>query len=165
MYPKCGNLCGQKGRKRFIANWGLRLSHICPCTPCPSPQGIGQRSKVVILPTSGIFPFALFYCSLCCSPINSDNCSAVWTAGNPRPSSYPTPSPPRVAIFRRKKNYSEEYGTDGNMYSFRRGTVNTRNFAITRKIKKSSEFRSEALRTVEERNTQIFVISCGTILR
>ncbi len=41
---KCGNLCGQKGRKRFIASWGLRMSHICPCTPCPSPQG--YRSKV-----------------------------------------------------------------------------------------------------------------------
>jgi hypothetical protein len=44
MYPKCGNLCGQRGRKRFIASWGLRVSHICPCTPCPSPQG--YRSKV-----------------------------------------------------------------------------------------------------------------------
>ncbi len=41
---KCGNLCGQRGRKRFIASWGLRMSHICPCTPCPSPQG--YRSKV-----------------------------------------------------------------------------------------------------------------------
>ncbi len=49
MYPKCGNLCGQRGRKRFIASWGLRMSHNCPCTPCPSPQG----SKVVILPTTG----------------------------------------------------------------------------------------------------------------
>jgi hypothetical protein len=31
------------------------MSHICPCTPCPPPpsQGVGQRSKVVILPTSG----------------------------------------------------------------------------------------------------------------
>jgi hypothetical protein len=38
---------------RFIASWGLRMSHICPCTPCPSPQvEKGQRSKVVILPTS-----------------------------------------------------------------------------------------------------------------
>ncbi len=37
MYPNCGNLCGQRGR-------GLRMSHICPCTPCPSPQG--YRSKV-----------------------------------------------------------------------------------------------------------------------
>jgi hypothetical protein len=44
MYTKCGNLCGQRGRKRFIASWGLRMSHICPCTPCPSPQG--YRSKV-----------------------------------------------------------------------------------------------------------------------
>ncbi len=43
-YPKCGNLCGQRSRKRFIASWGLRMSHICPCTPCPSPQG--YRSKV-----------------------------------------------------------------------------------------------------------------------
>jgi hypothetical protein len=40
-------------RKRFIASWGLRMSHICPCTPCPCPKGIGQRSKVVILPTTG----------------------------------------------------------------------------------------------------------------
>ncbi len=44
MYPKCGNLCGQRVRKRFIASWGLRMSHICPCTPCPSPPG--YMSKV-----------------------------------------------------------------------------------------------------------------------
>jgi hypothetical protein len=44
MYPKCANLCDHRGRKRFIASWGLRMSHICPCTPCPSPQG--YRSKV-----------------------------------------------------------------------------------------------------------------------
>jgi hypothetical protein len=44
MYTKCGNLCGQRGRKWFIASWGLRMSHICPCTPCPSPQW--YRSKV-----------------------------------------------------------------------------------------------------------------------
>jgi hypothetical protein len=44
MHPKCGNLCGQRGRKRFIASWGLRMSHICQCSPCPSPQG--SRSKV-----------------------------------------------------------------------------------------------------------------------
>jgi hypothetical protein len=43
-YPKCGNLCGQRGRKRFIASWGPRMSHICP------------RSKVVILPTTAPFP-------------------------------------------------------------------------------------------------------------
>ncbi len=53
MFPKCGNLCGQRGRKRVIASWGLRMSHICPCNPCPSPKGIGQRLKVVILPTTG----------------------------------------------------------------------------------------------------------------
>jgi hypothetical protein len=44
VFPKCGNLCDQRGRKRFIASWGLRMLHICPCTPCPSPQG--YRSKV-----------------------------------------------------------------------------------------------------------------------
>ncbi len=44
MYPKCENLFGQRGRKRFIASWGLRMSHICPCTPCPSHPG--YRSKV-----------------------------------------------------------------------------------------------------------------------
>ncbi len=44
MYPKCGNLCGQRGRKRFIASWGLRMSHICLRTLCPSPQG--YMSKV-----------------------------------------------------------------------------------------------------------------------
>jgi hypothetical protein len=42
----------RRGRKPFMASWGLRMSHICPCTPCPPPQGIGQRSKVVILPTT-----------------------------------------------------------------------------------------------------------------
>ncbi len=44
MYTKCENLCGQRGRKPFIASWVLRMSHICPCTPCPSPKG--YRSKV-----------------------------------------------------------------------------------------------------------------------
>ncbi len=44
MYPKCGNLCGQRGRKRFLTSWGLRMSIICPCTPCPSPPG--YRSNV-----------------------------------------------------------------------------------------------------------------------
>jgi hypothetical protein len=44
MYPKCGILCGQRGRKRFIASLDLRMSHICPCTPCLSPPG--YRSKV-----------------------------------------------------------------------------------------------------------------------
>ncbi len=44
MYPKCENLCGQRGRKRFIASWDLRMSHICTCTPCPSSPG--YRSKV-----------------------------------------------------------------------------------------------------------------------
>ncbi len=29
MCPKRGNLCGQRGRKRFISIWGLRMSHIC----------------------------------------------------------------------------------------------------------------------------------------
>jgi hypothetical protein len=43
MYPKCGNLCCQRGRKRFRSNWGLRMSHICPCTPSSPP---GYRSKV-----------------------------------------------------------------------------------------------------------------------
>jgi hypothetical protein len=53
MYSKCGNLCGQTGRQRFIASWGLRMSHIfVPAPHAPPPQGIGQRSKVVILPTS-----------------------------------------------------------------------------------------------------------------
>jgi hypothetical protein len=37
--PECGNLCGQRCRKRFIASLGLRMSYICPCTPCPSPPG------------------------------------------------------------------------------------------------------------------------------
>ncbi len=56
MYVKCGNLCGQRGRKRFIASWGLRMSHTCPCTPSPAPKGIGQMSKVVILPTTAHQP-------------------------------------------------------------------------------------------------------------
>ncbi len=57
MYPKCGNLCGQRGRKRFIACWSLRMSHICPCIP--SPPRIGQRSKVVILPTTANILFTV----------------------------------------------------------------------------------------------------------
>jgi hypothetical protein len=39
-----GICVARRDRKRFIASWGLRMSHICPCTPCPSPQG--YRSKV-----------------------------------------------------------------------------------------------------------------------
>ncbi len=62
MHPKCGNLCGQRGRKRFIASWGLKMSHICPCTPCPSPQGRGQRSKFVNLPTIYYQPMGKFFC-------------------------------------------------------------------------------------------------------
>ncbi len=34
---------GPEGRKRFIANWGLRMSHICPCTPCPSLPEYGSK--------------------------------------------------------------------------------------------------------------------------
>ncbi len=40
MYSKCGNLCDQRDWKRFIASWGLRMSHVCPCTPCPSPRRV-----------------------------------------------------------------------------------------------------------------------------
>ncbi len=53
MYTKCGNLCGQRGRKRFIASWDLRMSHFVPAPHAPPPKGIDQRSKVVILPTTG----------------------------------------------------------------------------------------------------------------
>jgi hypothetical protein len=53
MYPKCGNLCGQRVRKQFIASWGLRRCHIFVSAPhAPPPKGIGQRSKVIILPTT-----------------------------------------------------------------------------------------------------------------
>jgi hypothetical protein len=44
MYPKCGNLCGQRGRRQYVASWDLRMSHLCPRTPCPSAPG--YRSKV-----------------------------------------------------------------------------------------------------------------------
>ncbi len=56
MYPKCGNRCSQRGRKRFIASWGLRMSHtvFIPAPHAPPPKGIGQRSKVVILPTTAL---------------------------------------------------------------------------------------------------------------
>jgi hypothetical protein len=50
MHPKCGNLCGQRGRKRFIVSWGLRIFANAP--HAPPPKGLGQRSKVVILPTA-----------------------------------------------------------------------------------------------------------------
>ncbi len=53
MYPKCGNLCGQRGRKRFIAIAGVSGCRIfVPAPHASPPQGIGQRSKVVILLTS-----------------------------------------------------------------------------------------------------------------
>jgi hypothetical protein len=39
MYPKCGICVARRGWKRFIASWDLRMSHICHCTPCPSPPG------------------------------------------------------------------------------------------------------------------------------
>jgi hypothetical protein len=81
---KVHGICvARRGRKRFIASWGLRMSHICHCTPCPSPsQGRGQRSKVVILPTSGITPIRSGLLAFCVSvpgckcteqPITQDN--------------------------------------------------------------------------------------------
>jgi hypothetical protein len=52
MYPKCGNLCGQRVRKRFIIA-GVSGCHIfVPAPHAPPPKGKGQRSKVVILPTT-----------------------------------------------------------------------------------------------------------------
>jgi hypothetical protein len=42
----------RRGRKRFIASWGLRMSHICPCTPCPSPPGYRSKVESRLLPTS-----------------------------------------------------------------------------------------------------------------
>jgi hypothetical protein len=45
MHPKCGNLRGQRGRKRFVASWGLWMSHICPCTPCPSPPRVEVKGR------------------------------------------------------------------------------------------------------------------------
>jgi hypothetical protein len=43
MNPKCGNLCAQRGRKRFIASWGLRMSHVfVPAPYALPPKGIGQ---------------------------------------------------------------------------------------------------------------------------
>jgi hypothetical protein len=43
MYPKCGNLCDQRGRKRFIASWGQDVTHLS-LHPMPLPPG--YRSKV-----------------------------------------------------------------------------------------------------------------------
>jgi hypothetical protein len=55
--PKCGNLCGQRGRERFIAVAGVSGCHIfVPAPHAPPPKGIGQRSKVVILPTTAWRP-------------------------------------------------------------------------------------------------------------
>jgi hypothetical protein len=45
MHLKFGNLCGQRGRKRFIASWGIWMSHICPCTPCPSPPRVEVKGR------------------------------------------------------------------------------------------------------------------------
>jgi hypothetical protein len=53
IYSKCGNLCGQRGRKLA----GVSRCYIfvpTPHAPPPPPQGRGQRSKVFILPTSGL---------------------------------------------------------------------------------------------------------------
>jgi hypothetical protein len=56
MYPKCENLCGQRVRKRFIAIAGVSGCHIfVPAPHAPPPKGIGQRSKVVILPTTSFY--------------------------------------------------------------------------------------------------------------
>ncbi len=35
-----GICVARRGRKPFIASWGLRMSHICPCTPCPPPPRV-----------------------------------------------------------------------------------------------------------------------------
>ncbi len=52
MYPKCGNLCGQRGTKWFIASWVSGCQLFVPAPHAPPPKGIGQRLKVVILPTT-----------------------------------------------------------------------------------------------------------------
>ena len=36
MHPKCGNLCGQRGRKRFIASWGQDVTYLS-LHPMPLP--------------------------------------------------------------------------------------------------------------------------------
>ncbi len=52
LYPKCGNLCRQgAGSDSQLA--GVSGCHIfVPASHVPPPKGIGQRSKVVILPTT-----------------------------------------------------------------------------------------------------------------
>jgi hypothetical protein len=53
--PPDVGICVARGSDSLLA--GVRMSNICPCTPCPPPPpGIGQRSKVVILPTSAAYP-------------------------------------------------------------------------------------------------------------
>jgi hypothetical protein len=42
----------RRGRKQFIANWGQDVTY-----GNPLPQGRGQRSKVILLPTSGYYLF------------------------------------------------------------------------------------------------------------
>ncbi len=97
------------------------------------------------------FPLRSFYCSLCCSPINSDNCSAVWTAGNLRPSSYPTP---RLGLPFSEEKRSIPRNTEQTEFSIHsvaeRNTLGIPFQAITRKIKNNSEFRSEELRRKEK---------------
>jgi hypothetical protein len=41
----------RRGRKRFIASWGQDMTYLS-LHPMPPPQGRGQRSKVILLPTS-----------------------------------------------------------------------------------------------------------------
>jgi hypothetical protein len=77
MYPKCGNLCGQWGRKRFIASWDLRMSHFCPCIPMPLPPRVEVKGRK----------------SSFCPPLHSvPECLSL------RPNWLPAPSPPSECV-------------------------------------------------------------------
>jgi len=44
-YPKCGNLCGQKGQDRFIASWGQDVTYLSlhPMPPTPQVERVKGR--------------------------------------------------------------------------------------------------------------------------
>ncbi len=76
-YPKCGNLCGQRGRKRFIASWGLRMSHICPCTPYNSNQIKSNQIFIflfIVVWTANIYIWRIF------DQVNT-NKHSIWPIG------------------------------------------------------------------------------------
>ncbi len=69
----------RRGRKRFIASWGKDVTYLSLYPMPPPPQGIGQRSKVAILPTSAQQGVILYLIDgPCCLPWQTTPHALFW---------------------------------------------------------------------------------------